>query len=180
MYKEAKFMALLTGAILLVSGLQAQMPRKHLSEKHKRYYDSLRNMEYNRTFPVFGNKVYKRGFDIPFPFGVMVNTFYGRQGIELSNINIGLRGPNEVLGPINLDNVIEFGKVEATALNINMRADMWVFPFLNVYGLLAYMPTAKTSVEVVKPVQISSSPEQNGWAYGFGAMGAVGVGPVWA
>jgi hypothetical protein len=164
---------------LLVNSLWSQMPIKHLSEKHKRYYDSLGNMDYDRIFPVFGSKVYKRGFDIPFPFGIMINTFHGKQAIELSNINIGLRGPNETIGPINLDNVIEFGKVEATALNINVRADMWVFPFLNVYGLLAYLPSAKTTVEIVKPVQISTNPKQDGWAYGFGVMGAFGLGPVW-
>jgi hypothetical protein len=179
MNKDIKFLALLTCMMLLFNSLYAQMPIKHLSEKHKRYYDSLRNMDYDRVFPVFGSKVYKRGFDIPLPFGVMVNTFYCGQGLDISNINIGLRGPNESLGPINLDNVVEFGKVEATALNINVRADLWVFPFLNVYGLLAYLPTAETSVEVVKPLQISASPKQNGLAYGFGVMGAFGFGPVW-
>ena len=65
MRKEMKFLALLTGSILLVNCLWAQMPIKHLSGKHKRYYDSLKTMDYDRTFPVFGSKVYKRGFDIP-------------------------------------------------------------------------------------------------------------------
>src|SRR5688572_32175957 len=110
--RNLKFLALLAGVILLINNLYAQMPRKNLSEKHKRYYDSLKSMDYDRVFPVFGSKVYKRGFDIPYPFGIMVNTFYIKQGIDISNINIGLRGPNEIIGPINLDNIIKFGKVD--------------------------------------------------------------------
>jgi hypothetical protein len=158
----------------------AQNPsRKHLGDKHQAYYDSLSKMEYDRVFPILGDKVYKKGFDIPWPFGIMINSFYGNQGINISDINVGIRGPDSTFGPVDLSNVIVFDDVSAKAWNLNVRADMYVLPFLNVYGLLAWLPRASTKVELSKPVSLTSNPTQSGWAYGFGIMGAGGVGPVW-
>ena len=176
-------LGLSVGALLLVLAglpLNAQtVSRKHTSDKHQQYYDSLKNMNYDRTFPIFGTKVYKKGYDIPFPFGIMVNTFYGTQGIDISNIRVGIQGPNHSLGPANLDSILVFNKVEATALNINIRGDLWLFPFLNVYVMANFLPYAKTHVELSKPIQLTAEPVQDGWALGFGIMGAFGFGPVW-
>jgi hypothetical protein len=136
-------------------------------------------MNYDRIFPIAGSKVYKRGFDIPFPFGIMINSFYGRQDLIIDNIKVGVRAPDTTLGPADMSNVIVFDKVQATAWNLNLRADMWVFPFLNVYALLNYFPQSKTNVTLSKPVPFSTEAKQSGWAYGVGIMGAGGVGPVW-
>ncbi|HEY4286599.1 MAG TPA: hypothetical protein VGN00_05825 [Puia sp.] len=152
---------------------------KHLSSRHKQYYDSLKNMQYDRVFPILGDKVYKKGFDIPFPFGIMINSFYGKQGINISDIRVGIKGPDATLAPVDLSKVIVFDKVDATAYNLNLRADMWVLPFLNVYGLFNWFPRASTQVDISKPVNISSNPTQHGEAWGFGMMGAGGLGPVW-
>lgn len=167
---------------LLVAGSQApaQNPsRKHLGGKHQAYYDSLMKMDYGHVFPILGDKVYKRGFDIPWPFGCMVNSFYGKQGIDISDIRVGIQGPDSTLGPADLSQVIEFSDVTAKAYNVNLRADMYILPFLNVYGLLAWLPRANTKVQLAKPVQLTTDPSQHGWAYGFGIMGAGGVGPAW-
>ena len=80
-------------------------------------------MNYDRMFPIWGDKVYKRGFDIPFPFGIMLNSFYCKQGIEISNIHIGLESATDTLGPADLSNVIKFSDVTARAYNLNLRAD---------------------------------------------------------
>jgi hypothetical protein len=165
----------LTGNI--VKGQQGS--RKNLSEKHQQYYDSLLKMDYDRIFPLAGAKVYKRGFDIPYPFGIMFNAFYGRQDLTISNIKVGVRGPDTTLGPADLSQVITFDKVQAQAYNVNLRADVWVFPFLNVFALLNYFPQSTTSVTLSKPVTLSTEAKQSGWAWGIGMMGAGGVGPVW-
>jgi len=168
--------------IVLLTGHGAngqQGSRKNLSEKHQRYYDSLLKMDYDRIFPIAGSKVYKRGFDIPFPFGIMFNAFYGKQNLVIDNIKVGVSGPDTTLGPVDLSNVIEFSEVQAKAYNINLRADMWVFPFLNVYALFNYFPQSTTSVTLSKPVAFSTEAKQSGWAWGIGIMGAGGVGPVW-
>ena len=170
----------LIGFICLLSqGLFAQYSVKHINDKHKAYYDSLKNMNYDRMFPIWGDKVYKKGFDIPWPIGIMINNFYGVQNIDISNIKVGIIQGDSTKGPVDLSQVIVFDKVEAAAYNINMRLDMFILPFLNVYVLGSIFPYASTSVTLSKPVQISTNPKQTGWGYGFGIMGAGGVGPVW-
>ncbi len=171
------------GLIMLLSLISqliaAQYAVKNLSDKHKQYYDSLQKMNYDRVFPILGDKVYKRGFDIPWPIGIMINNFYGKQDIDISDIKIGIIDGDSTFGPVDLSKVIVFDNVNATAYNINARVDLYVLPFLNVYVLAAYMPYASTSVSLVKPIKISTNPKQSGWGYGFGIMGAGGVGPVW-
>lgn len=171
-------MVLLFIAISMAAAAQS-VSRKHISDKHQKYYDSLKNMNYDRVFPLMGDKVYKRGFDIPFPFGIMVNNFVGSQKMEISNIRVGIRSPDSTFGPVDLSQVIEFSDVEARAYNLNIRADAWIFPFLNVYVLANYLPVTHTEVNLSKPVSLSTTATQSGWAYGFGVMGAGGVGPVW-
>ena len=41
------------------------------------------------------------------------------------------------------------------------------------------MPKAKTKVVLSDPIELTADPEQDGWFYGFGIMGAFGFGPVW-
>jgi hypothetical protein len=109
----------------------------------------------------------------------MINNFYGWQGIDISNLRVGVKGPNSSLGPANLDNIVQFSDVNAKLYNINVRADAYLFPFFNVYGLLGYIPYSRTHVELSEPVQLVAEPKQNGWMYGFGSMVAFGFGPVW-
>ncbi|WP_276483809.1 hypothetical protein [Paraflavitalea pollutisoli] len=171
---------LLILTLIMTQQATAQNPsRKHLGDKHQDYYDSLTKMNYDRVFPLLGTKVYKRGFDIPWPIGIMFNTFYANQGINISDIRVGIQGADTTLGPVDLSQVVQFGDVKAKGLTLNMRADLYVLPFLNVYAMLSYLPKASTDVTLVKPVQLSTNATQQGWAYGFGIMGAGGVGPVW-
>lgn len=167
-------------ALTGVTGLCAQnVSRKHTGDKHRHYYDSLMQMNYNRLFPIYGDRVYKKGFDIPFPFGIMVNNFYGRQDVDISNVKVGLRTADSTIGPVDMSKVLQFGNVTAKAYNVNARIDAWILPFLNVYTLLAWIPAASTYVQLTKPVDITSDPQQHGWAWGCGIMGAGGIGPVW-
>ena len=168
-------------SLLVVSlSLNAQnVARKHISDKHQTYYDSLKNMKYDRLLPIWGDRVYKRGFDIPFPFGIMVNNFFGNQKMDIGNIHLGIREGDSIHGPVDLSKVIQFGDVEARVYNINIRADAYIFPFLNVYLMANYLPKATTHVTLTKPISLSTTAEQDGWAYGFGIMGAGGVGPFW-
>ena len=176
----ARWCCLPLGFFIISLALNGQsVARKHISDKHQAYYDSLKNMKYDRLLPVWGDRVYKKGFDIPFPFGIMINNFYGVQKMDISNIKIGIRDGDSTRGPVDLSKVIQFSDVEARVYNLNIRADAWIFPFLNVYLLANYLPKATTEVNLSKPVTLSTTAEQDGWAYGFGIMGAGGVGPFW-
>jgi hypothetical protein len=45
----------------------------------------------------------------------------------------------------NMDEIIRFNDATASANALNIRPDFWLFPFLNVYGILAF---AKTSTAI--------------------------------
>ncbi len=45
----------------------------------------------------------------------------------------------------NLDEIVRFNKAKTTASALTVRPDIWLFPFLNIYGILG---RAKASTEV--------------------------------
>jgi len=60
----------------------------------------------------------------------------------------------------------------------NFRPDIWIFPFLNVYGLFGY-GSSTTEVNIAAPVEMKSVVAQNMSTTGVGVMGAFGLGPLW-
>ncbi len=72
------------GAIFLLLFTQyanAQYTSKKVRSKHQIYTDSLKNVEYKYTFPILGQGAYRKGFDIPYPIGIMGNFMWIDQGI---------------------------------------------------------------------------------------------------
>ena len=70
--------------------INAQYASTKVKEKHDAYTDSLKQVKYDNVFPIFGQKAYQKGFDIPYPTGVMVNYMYIKQGIIVDNLRLGL------------------------------------------------------------------------------------------
>jgi hypothetical protein len=99
-----------------------------------------------RTFPIWGDEARARGYSIPLPFGVNLSYMNMRQNVDVDSITFsGLK-----LGahPIPSDMFdIDVAKTRERSQSENLRLDMWVFPFLNVYGLLGY--TKGSSVSTV-------------------------------
>ena len=165
---------------LLFSGqiLFAQYATTRVNDKFQAYTDSLKQVEYDYIFPFLGQGAYKKGFDIPYPAGVMSNFIWMRQSIIMSNMQLGFDGVNNNIPLTNVDDLIEFGQNTNTSYTVNFRPDLWVFPFLNVYGLFGYGHST-TEVNLVAPVALNSVVEQNISTKGFGVLGGGGVGPVW-
>jgi len=162
---------------LLPSVTQAQYTSKKVKDKHKQYTDSLKQVKYDYTFPILGQKVYEKGFDIPYPAGMMGNFMWMDQGIVIDNMQLGLKTDNLDI-PLTSVDFIEFGNNSNTSYTVNVRPDLWVLPFLNVYGLFGY-GHSKTEVKLVAPIDLNSVVEQNISTVGFGLMAAGGIGPVW-
>ncbi|MCK5701799.1 MAG: hypothetical protein KAI29_11620, partial [Cyclobacteriaceae bacterium] len=93
------------------------------------------------------------------------------------NLQLGLQSDNQDI-PLTPVDFIEFGDNTNTSYSINVRPDIWVLPFLNVYGLFGY-GNSHTEVNLVKPVKLESIVDQGIRTMGFGIMGAGGIGPVW-
>lgn len=84
-------------------------------------------------FPIWGDEARARGYSIPLPFGVNLSYMNIRQDINVESISLsGLQGiPADMLA-------IDAGHTREKSKTENIRLDMWVFPFLNVYGLVGH------------------------------------------
>lgn len=174
-------------SILYISGIlialctfqqvTAQYSNKKVRSKYELYTDSLKQVEYDYVFPIFGQKTYKKGFDIPYPIGVMGNYMWLKQGILIDNLQLGIKTDDKDI-PLTPVDFIEFGDNTNVSYTVNIRPDVWVFPFLNVYGIFGY-GNSNTEVNLVAPVALTSVVDQGITTYGFGVLGAFGIGPVW-
>jgi len=154
-----------------------QYTSKKIKAIHQEYTDSLKNVEYNYIFPIWGQQAYKKGFDIPYPAGIMANYMWMRQGIVLENMQLGLKTDNVDI-PLTDVSFIEFGDNYNESWTANIRADLWLLPFLNVYGIFGY-GNSNTEVNITYPLQFTSVVNQGIRTTGFGVMTAFGIGPVW-
>ena len=167
----------LVGLFLYTSNVHAQYVSTKVKTKHQIYTDSLKQVEYNYIFPFLGQGAYTKGFDIPYPVGLMGNYMWMEQGIAIDNLQLGLKTDNLDI-PLTDVNFIEFGKNTNTSYTFNVRPDIWVLPFLNVYGIFGY-GESHTEVNLIAPIEMKSIVDQSVSTVGVGIMGAGGIGPVW-
>lgn len=163
--------------LFAVSGANAQYTTTKIKDKHQAYTDSLKQVKYDNIFPIWGQKAYQKGFDIPYPTGVMVNYMYVKQGLLIDNMRLGIATENLDV-PLTSVDFIEFGDNFSTASTVIFRPDVWVFPFLNVYGIFG-AGTSTTEVNLQFPFELKSVVDQNVSTAGFGLTAAGGLGPVW-
>lgn len=90
-----------------------------------------------QTFPIWGEEAKARGYAIPLPFGVNISYMNMRQNIDVDSIGFsGLALGNHAIPTDMFD--IDAGHTREQSKSENLRLDMWVFPFLNIYGLVSH------------------------------------------
>lgn len=84
--------------------------------------------------PLMADEARKRGYDLPLPFGVSAIYNHIERDININDLSIGLNGAplQSVSRFVNLGST---SKVDAAV----GRADAWLLPFLDVYGLFGYL-----------------------------------------
>ena len=117
---------LVIGTMLSAGSLGAQNPDLMLTQAQR---DSILK-NYHNIFPIWGRKAIERGFDLPKPFGINVMGMGVNQGIKIDNLGLST-GENPVV-PVEF---ITFGDNKSKVITANVRAELWVFPFLNVYAI---------------------------------------------
>jgi hypothetical protein len=155
----------------------AQFSTRKVKSKHEQYTDSLKAVKYDKMFPFLGQQTYRKGFDIPYPMGIMANYMWMEQGITIDNLQLGLKTNNLDI-PLTPVDFIKFGDNKNTSYSVNVRPDLWVFPFINLYGIFG-AGRSKTEVNLVAPVELKSVVDQRISTAGVGVMAAFGIGPVW-
>jgi len=148
-----------------VRGASAQNPDLMLSQAER---DSILKT-YHNVFPILGRKAIERGFDLPKPLGLNVIGLFMDQNIDISDLGLSTND-----NPITTTDFIGFGSNTSTVFTLNVRGDLWVLPFLNVYAM-AGTARANTTVAVAEPISFTSSVDQTGSYFGTGLTFAFGI-----
>jgi len=90
--------------------------------------------ENSRLFPIWGEDAKKLGYDLPNPFGISLIYMGMDQDLTVESIDLSFEDPviDAIIGGLDIDAY----DAELRVDNVTLRADMWVFPFLNLYGVL--------------------------------------------
>src|SRR6478735_1873010 len=126
--------------------------------------------KYNYQFPLLGKKLASRGLTFPLPFGVGINYAYATQGVDITGVNVAVNDGKYT----DLSKIVKFDHVTSTVKVLNGRLDLWVLPFLNVYGLGTYVLDSDTDVQLSEPFPLRTGASQTGYGGGFGATVAFG------
>ena len=156
--KVKAIFAYLVVLIFTVPAVLGQYSSTMIKTKHQVYTDSLKQVEYNYIFPIFGQGAYEKGFDIPYPVGLMANYIWMDQNLVFDNLQLGLKTENFDI-PLTDVEFIEFGENTNSSYAFNVRPDVWLFPFLNVYGIIGG-GQSRTEVNLTTPFSLNSVVEQ--------------------
>ncbi len=178
MKNALNYMVLLFMVFLSVQTVYSQSQNPDLSLTQAERDSILKH--YDQLFPIWGRKVIEKGFDLPYPYGVNIIYFYMTQGINMGNFGLSF-GDN----PLNhaWKDVIVFKDTKTVVNTVNTRFDLWLFPFLNIYGLFGKgWSTTTVHPTIVLPdkeIPFTSEVSQSGLYYGFGFTGAIGIKKNW-
>lgn len=182
-----KNLALIILACLSLSDtLRAQVyTNKPVGEKSEPLVDSLKTTPYPYALPIWGDKATALGFDLPYSAGLSINYITQESELVINNIMVGFNG-----GPqYNIDEIIRIDEAISNASAVNIRPDIWVLPFLNVYGILGKVSSStKIGAGIFLPdtanvwsevASFGTTANFDGTVMGIGITPTMGVGGGW-
>jgi hypothetical protein len=101
-------------------------------------------------FPLLADEARKRGYELPLPYGasIVLTGLSGRK-IDVTDVRLGLEGNPGT----SISDFVDLGST-SDVFNANLKFDLFVLPFLNVYALLGYVHNeseSKASITVTTP-----------------------------
>jgi hypothetical protein len=170
---------------LFTEALGQVYTNKVVGKKNEALIDSIKAKPYPYSLPIWGEKAAQRGYDLPYSAGIGVNYLWQESSLIIEDLLVGFNN-----GPMyDLDEIVRFNDAIATASAVNIRPDIWLLPFLNVYALFT---KAKTSTEINAGVWLpdtanvwnevtafSSKANFNATGMGFGLTPTMGIGGGW-
>jgi hypothetical protein len=169
-------------SMVSLNPLTAQVyTNKVVGAKNQVLIDSLKNTEYPYVLPIWGEKAASKGFNLPYSAGIGINYLWQQSDLIIDNLFVGFNN-----GPMyDLDEIVRFNSAVASASALNIRPDIWILPFLNIYGIFTqantstaigaglYLPdTANVWREITS---FSSKAEFQATGVGFGMTPTIGV-----
>ncbi len=102
-------------------------------------------------FPIWGDEAEKRGYSLPKPYGLSLSYMDMSNPITVNSID--LTG-HPVLEALDID----ANHADFKGSNITLRGDVWIFPFMNIYGIIGY--TQGTSTAKINALSCDTSSVQ--------------------
>lgn len=175
------FTLIIITAVISTGAFSQVYTNKEVGKKNEALIDSLKKAEWPYALPIMGKKATQRGYNLPFPAGVSVQYFGQQSDIIIDNLKVGFNNGEM----FDLDQVVKFDKAVATVNSVTVRPDIWLLPFLNVYGIFGY-GAASTDVGFgvwvpdsnnvpTEILSAGSKVEFNAPAVGFGMTPTFGV-----
>lgn len=156
--------------------INAQKFSKITGKNNEAYRDSISEQDYGYVLPFMGEKVRKAGYTLPEPAGIMVGWYMQEQNLTISNLAIGIGDGDDL---VNIDDWTDFEEIKTKNVVYSVRPDVWILPFLNVYGIYSRF-NAITQAKLLEPIQLTiPEVEKTGEGVGFGTVLVYGMGPVW-
>ncbi|MEH6551340.1 MAG: hypothetical protein V7711_05290 [Pseudomonadales bacterium] len=87
--------------------------------------------QWNRALPFLAQEVIDRGYDLPLPYGLGLTYAYVEQDMNLDNLWVGFNGSEKEPFPF-----VSFENASSKNDAVLIKADAWLFPFMNVYATL--------------------------------------------
>jgi len=119
-------------------------------------------------FPIWNRRIREAGFDLPPALGVMVNYYYQKSAILISDLQIGVNN-----GPLRDADVIEFGEATARASALAIRPSFMLFPFLTFYTVVS-SGNSETEVSITEPTTFNTTAASGAFVVSLGATGQFG------
>ena len=170
--KSILFVTVITLSFFTHTVRAQNITRTNTTSEYEEYIDSLKAEPYKWRFPIYGQEIRKKGFDIPYPVGLSIQYVYGKMNIDINNLRVGLK--DDPSGWVDVDSIATFNYIEPTTNVALLRYDLWLLPFLNVYALGGYVST-DTAVELATPFVVDFNTGSKGPLVGWGASISAGV-----
>lgn len=132
------------------------------SDDVKRINTAVTTPEHWSGLPIWGEQARELGYKLPLPFGVSL--LYNDQSVPYASKNdfkIVAHGGLVGGGPGGSQNVsVPKEDVDITGRDqsIQLRVDAWIYPFLNVFGIVGYTNGNKDVVASTKNVEVPGKP----------------------
>lgn len=123
---------------------------REVSPQNQKESDSLKISTYPYILPILGQKAVDAGYSLPYSAGLSINYFTQTSDIVLEDLQVGFNGGEK----FDLSDLVQFDVAKARASALTVRPDVWLLPFLNVYGILG---RAQASTEVKYRVNVPDS-----------------------
>jgi len=112
------------------------------------------SQRWSSFLPLLGDEARKRGIELPLPFGAGLVYYHISRDIAISDVRVGRNGapPGSVSDSASLGS-------RADVDNLDLKLDVWILPFVNVYAIVGYIwNESDTHIDVALPPLLPSGP----------------------